>query len=30
MQTTVQATTKTSWIPWALGAAGLLWFYKKK
>lgn len=30
MQTTVQAATKTSWLPWALGAAGLFWFYKKK
>lgn len=30
MQTTVQAATKTNWLPWALGAAGLFWFYKKK
>jgi hypothetical protein len=30
VQTTVQAATKTNWLPWALGAAGLLWFYKKK
>lgn len=25
-----EAATKTSWLPWALGAAGLFWFYKKK
>jgi hypothetical protein len=31
VQVTAQAATaKTNWLPWALGAAGLFWFYKKK
>lgn len=32
VQTTVQNATepKKSWLPWALGAGALFWFYKKK